>query len=172
MSLLEGDGPADVRYRWLPELQLPELQLPDADGLLVCEQSTWDQDAGRSRMEEDFLPVRPGDLIEAAFCAATQLRVMMVTVHRPGSDLMPSWLAMVVGLRLGAHANPRGLVMCGSPLDGLDATFQGRWPVVHEVLVWDSGDVWVARGVWEIMAPERYQAWISRRQIIGLGGSA
>ncbi|CAJ60409.1 MULTISPECIES: hypothetical protein [Frankia] len=163
MSLIEGDGPDDSRYRWLPEVVLP-----DTDGLLVCAEPVWDGQAGRPKMEADFWPVAAGVLLEAAFGAAGRPGVMAVVVHRGSRDLVASRLAMVVGLRLAVRSARRGLVLCGGPLNGLDATFQGRRPVAHEVLVWESGDVWVPRRVWEVMAPDRYEQWVSRRQILGL----
>ncbi|KQM07748.1 hypothetical protein FF86_10014, partial [Frankia sp. CpI1-P] len=55
MSLLEGDGPDDVRYRWLPEVVLP-----DVDGLLVCAEPAWDGQARRPRIEADFWTVAAG----------------------------------------------------------------------------------------------------------------
>ncbi|EIV94716.1 hypothetical protein [Frankia sp. QA3] len=163
MSLIEGDGPDDNRYRWLPEVALP-----DADGLLVCQEPARE---GRLKMEADFWPMAAGLLVEAAFGAAVPPGVLAVVVHRRGADRTASRLAVLVGLRLAVHSGRRGLVVGGS-LDGLDATFGGRRPVAHEVLVWDSGDMWVPRRVWEVMAPGRYEQWISRRQILGLGGAA
>ncbi|MCM3923816.1 hypothetical protein ND748_19350 [Frankia sp. AiPs1] len=118
----------------------------------------------------DFWPVAAGVLLEAAFGAAGRPGVMAVVVHRGRRDLGASRLAMVVlGLRLAVRSARRGLVVCGGSLNGLDATFQGRRPVAHEVLVWEAGEVWVPRRVWEVMAPDRYEQWISRRQILGLG---
>ncbi|KQC35825.1 hypothetical protein UK82_23970, partial [Frankia sp. ACN1ag] len=86
MSLLEGDGPDDVRYRWLPEVELP-----DADGVLVCKEPTGGE---VPRVEAEFWPLSTGVLVEAAFYLAGEPGARTVIVHRRGADRVAPRLAV------------------------------------------------------------------------------
>lgn len=163
MTLIEGEGPGDRRYWWLPEMAIP-----DADGVLVWEQPCADE-SGRLGLGADFWPIAAADLVEAAVCSAMQPGVLMVTVHRREAGRLPTRLATVVGLRHAARSGRRGLVVNGSPLLDADVTARGRRLAVHDVLLW-HGDLWESHRVWEAMTPDGYGEWISRRRVLGLNG--